>query len=85
MRRGRVGSVGRGQYGIRHGQAPLLGGHLNGRLGPLTIPYLLPEVFNDDVSQTEYDDYRTAHGLRWQSVKLAIPEELTRLRAERCE
>ena len=53
---------------------------MNGRLGPLTIPYLLPEVFNDDVSQTEYDEYRELHRLRWQSVKLASLSELDQVR-----
>ena len=53
--------------------------------GPWTAPYLLPEVFRDDVSQTEYDDFRAAHGLRWQTLNLATNEELTRLRAERSE
>lgn len=58
---------------------------MSGTLGSIRIPYLLPEVWRDDVSQSEYDDYRTTHGLRWQNVGLAKEEELTRLRAERCE
>lgn len=49
----------------------------------LHIPYLLPEVWRDDVSQTEYDDYRAAHGLRWQELRFATTQELTDVRRYR--